>query len=255
MKRAMIAFLLSLMAVALVSCGKHEHSFGEWKTVTEASCDKEGKRERTCKCGEKETEIIPKVSHSYEYEITKKATYTERGERVGICSICGDKKTESIDCLKSDWEPVAVKDKFGDATGEVNVCATFSGTYRYYSENSSGMTVSIAIPTYVKNAVFFYLYRSGGTQITKYSGEIWSLDIKYKDGTTDFFSLQSDDSGALYISSKYSSSQKLLFEGFMNKYPEGAVIEVYSSGSTTPKQTMKFSLNTNGLKEIYNANK
>lgn len=255
MKRTIILFLLLSMVATLASCGKHEHSFGEWKTVKEASCDEEGTREKKCKCGEKETETIPKISHVYNYEITKKATYAERGERVGTCAFCGVKTTESIDCLYSDWRAVAVVDKFGDATGRTNVCATFSGTYHYYSESNSGLSVSILIPTYIHNGVFFNLYRSGGTQITKYSYENVWLNIKYQDGTTDLFPLQSDDSGAFFVDSRYSTTRELLFEGFMNKNPVNAVIEIYNSGSTTAKETMKFNLNTNGLKEIYNSSK
>ena len=41
------------------------HSFGEWKTVTAASCTKEGKSERTCSCGEKETKTLSKTEHKY----------------------------------------------------------------------------------------------------------------------------------------------------------------------------------------------
>ena len=38
------------------------HSFSEWVTVKEATTTKEGLKERTCSCGEKETEDIPVVT-------------------------------------------------------------------------------------------------------------------------------------------------------------------------------------------------
>ena len=43
----------------------HSHSYSEWVTVVEATCLKEGSRVRVCLCGEKETEVIKKLSHSW----------------------------------------------------------------------------------------------------------------------------------------------------------------------------------------------
>ena len=47
----------------------HEHTYGEWKVVNEATCSKEGLKERYCTydgCMEKETETIAKANHAYE---------------------------------------------------------------------------------------------------------------------------------------------------------------------------------------------
>ncbi len=60
--------LLILLSTMLSSCeifGMHEHSFGEWNVVTDASCESAGTRERTCECGETESDIIPATGHSY----------------------------------------------------------------------------------------------------------------------------------------------------------------------------------------------
>ena len=38
----------------------HEHEFGDWIVVQEADYFTEGVKERSCTCGEKETEILPK---------------------------------------------------------------------------------------------------------------------------------------------------------------------------------------------------
>lgn len=44
----------------------HAHSYGEWTTVTAATCATDGLRERVCSCGEKETETIGATGeHSY----------------------------------------------------------------------------------------------------------------------------------------------------------------------------------------------
>lgn len=57
-----------------------EHSYGEWKTVTEPTCEFEGKSERVCEnCNEKEEKIVDKTEHTWEDAtcITAK-----------ICSVC-----------------------------------------------------------------------------------------------------------------------------------------------------------------------
>ena len=41
----------------------HIHAYGEWQTVREAGCVNAGERERTCSCGETETEEIPARGH------------------------------------------------------------------------------------------------------------------------------------------------------------------------------------------------
>ena len=41
----------------------HIHAYGEWQTVKEAGCVNAGRRERTCDCGDTETEEIPALGH------------------------------------------------------------------------------------------------------------------------------------------------------------------------------------------------
>lgn len=82
-------YLTELMA-------SYEHSFGEWKTVKEATCTEEGMRERVCDCGEKEIEIIVAVGHSFgEWSQTKAPSCTETGVKQRGCA-CGEKETETI---------------------------------------------------------------------------------------------------------------------------------------------------------------
>lgn len=40
----------------------HTHSFGDWEVIKEATLTETGLKERSCRCGEKETEIIPVLS-------------------------------------------------------------------------------------------------------------------------------------------------------------------------------------------------
>ena len=44
----------------------HVHSFGEWKVTKESTCKETGTKERSCACGEKETETLPLAGHDFE---------------------------------------------------------------------------------------------------------------------------------------------------------------------------------------------
>lgn len=61
MKRsaAFVLFLFFLLFLSACAGKGHVHSFGEWTTVKNATCTETGLAERTCSCGEKESEIIP----------------------------------------------------------------------------------------------------------------------------------------------------------------------------------------------------
>lgn len=89
MKRVLLVlFALMLCAITFASCG-HEHEFGEWKTVKDASCTETGLQERVCKCGEKETKELPLLSHiKGEWVVDVEATCTEEGTKHQICSVC-----------------------------------------------------------------------------------------------------------------------------------------------------------------------
>ena len=43
----------------------HTHAYGEWVTVTAATCQKEGSRARVCKCGSQDVEVIKKLPCNY----------------------------------------------------------------------------------------------------------------------------------------------------------------------------------------------
>ena len=56
------------------------HSYGEWTTVTEATCTTAGQKQRTCtKCGHVETEAIPATGHHWK----------DNGNGTHTCTKCG----------------------------------------------------------------------------------------------------------------------------------------------------------------------
>ena len=75
----------------------HTHSFGAWTVVSEATCTADGRKERVCTCGEKETESIPATGHSYgSWTTSKEATCGAAGEKQRVCSSCGHTEKASI---------------------------------------------------------------------------------------------------------------------------------------------------------------
>lgn len=73
----------------------HVHSYGQWQTLTEASCTEEGLQERSCDCGEKETQTIAALGHKEALTEGKEATCTEDGLSQGrYCPVCQTVLTE-----------------------------------------------------------------------------------------------------------------------------------------------------------------
>ena len=57
---AAVVILVVVLLCVFVECEPaHTHTYGEWTTVKAATCEEAGERERTCPCGEKQTEVIP----------------------------------------------------------------------------------------------------------------------------------------------------------------------------------------------------
>ena len=102
---------------------EHTHAYSSWVVVDEPTCTKEGLRERTCSCGEKETEQIAALGHSAGEAVReneKAPTCTEKGsyEEVVYCTVCEEevsRKTITVDAL--DHTP-------GEAVRENEVAAT-----------------------------------------------------------------------------------------------------------------------------------
>lgn len=64
------------------------HSFDDWKTISEASCDAPGLKENTCvKCGAKRSQVVERLSHNY--TVTEE-THDGVAYNRYTCNICNE---------------------------------------------------------------------------------------------------------------------------------------------------------------------
>ena len=102
-KRKWLAALCAAVMFAalfmLAACGdpEHEHAWGEWTTVKEATCLEDGSKERVCGCGEKQTETIKALGHKWGNPYLDNGVYKHRCGRCGAVenSTSGGSTTEN----------------------------------------------------------------------------------------------------------------------------------------------------------------
>ena len=81
--------------VPLESESSHEHKFGEWTVIKEATCKEAGTEERVCACGYEEYRSIVAKEHNYSSTETP-PTATENGFITYTCDLCGDSYEEAV---------------------------------------------------------------------------------------------------------------------------------------------------------------
>lgn len=90
--------------VTIPATGKH--TWGDWQVTRKATCAEEGERVRACSvCGNRETEKIQKTGeHSWgEWKTTAEATCTLEGKQTRTCKECGKTQTQSVSPLDHKW--------------------------------------------------------------------------------------------------------------------------------------------------------
>ena len=101
----------------------HTHTYSSWVVVDEPTCTEEGLRERTCSCGEKETEEIAALGHTAGEAVReneKAPTCTEKGsyEEVVSYPVCEEQVS------RKTVEVAALGHTEGEAEKENEVAAT-----------------------------------------------------------------------------------------------------------------------------------
>ena len=72
----------------------HEHSFGDWTTVREATCTQKGEQRRVCACGEYQSQSISMIDHvlgEVVVEVDYEPDCSSRGKSYNVtyCATCG----------------------------------------------------------------------------------------------------------------------------------------------------------------------
>ena len=96
---ALCAAVMLVSLFMLAACGdpEHEHAWGEWTTVKEATCLEDGSKERVCECGEKQTETIKALGHKWGNPYLDNGVYKHRCGRCGVVenSTSGGSETQN----------------------------------------------------------------------------------------------------------------------------------------------------------------
>ena len=115
----------------------HTHAYGEWKTVTAATCEVAGSEERECACGDKEQRPIAAKGHTYgELVAEVKATCEVAGKHAYYeCSACqklfdAEKKETTLEKLVLPVDPA--NHVYGELVAEDPATCTEEGLKAYY---------------------------------------------------------------------------------------------------------------------------
>ena len=113
------AFGLALFYQLAVGGSTHDHEYGDWITIKQATCTTEGLMERYCYCLEKEQRPIPAGMHTPEER-------TDCGEPI-YCTICSRQLSASAQHTFGDW--ITVDPETCTTNGrQEHVCSTCGKT-------------------------------------------------------------------------------------------------------------------------------
>ena len=129
----------------------HVHSWSEWTTTLEATCTAEGNQERSCTCGEKETQNIAIVAHTEIVDEAVAATCEKEGKTEGKhCSVCStiivsQESTSKIAHIESSWitDKAATKTEDGARHTECTMCKKVMSEEVLYATGSVGLAYEI----------------------------------------------------------------------------------------------------------------
>ena len=112
--------MLLFMIIILVSCGKHEHEYGEWIIITEATEESVGSKKQVCSTCDYENIVeIPKKEHVHNY---CNEYYNNSTSHWNECS-CGEKGNVS-EHNYGEWIIVteATEESVGNKKQVCNTC-------------------------------------------------------------------------------------------------------------------------------------
>lgn len=99
------------ITIAVLSEDGHEHNFGEWKTITEATCAIDGTTQRKCSiCQQIEEKTITANGHQFsEWIVVSEATAEKDGLLERTCDACGEKDNQKIPKITNNDSSTEIK--------------------------------------------------------------------------------------------------------------------------------------------------
>ena len=123
----------------------HEHSFGAWAVVEEATCTENGSKERACACGEKETDTIEAAGHNYTFVVTD-PTCDDDGYTTHTCGTCGHSYVDNVTTATGHNYTFVVTDPTCDDDGyTTHTCGICGHSYVDEPTTSTGHNYSSVV--------------------------------------------------------------------------------------------------------------
>ncbi len=185
----------------------HQHSFGEWQTVTDATCTSEGLEVRSCECGKEERKnVSPTGEHTLdENECCVHCGYSEYADDFFVFTLL-DNGTYSIRAKNKTYLPtrLSIPETYNKIPVTVIEDSAFS--YCHY-------IVSIEIPNSIIH-IGYEAFRSCDSlkSVNIPSSVQYISDYAFYECSTDINSITVDESNA-----KYHSKDNCLIETETNK--------------------------------------
>ncbi len=105
------------------------HNYTDWEITKKATCTEKGIMTYTCSCGDTYTEDIPLVSHSLTH-VKENATCTKNGAEYDICSGCGNKfNEETIKATGHNYTSAVTKEATCTEKGVMTFTCSCGDTY------------------------------------------------------------------------------------------------------------------------------
>ncbi len=146
------------------------HSYGDWTTEANPTCENAGQKSKSCTCGAKVTESISSLGHDYatEYTVDKVANCTEKGSKSQHCSRCNSKQNiTEIPATGHSYKEEITKVPTHTENGEKTfTCSNCGDTYKEVI-NADGTHKHISAvtkePTCTEKGVMTYTCACGDT--------------------------------------------------------------------------------------------
>ena len=159
-QRKLLGTLAIALTLVLTACGgggnggsskkaTHKHEYGDWQTVTAATCTEGGTEKRVCKNSDglctkvEDTRSTSALGHQEPSPLVKEeevpATCETAGSYKYTCARCGQKVQVEVPALQHDWEDAA------DQTGATAPTCTEEGTKIQVCKNDPTHTREVPV--------------------------------------------------------------------------------------------------------------